>query len=531
MKASTWHSGTTRFRRNGWDDLKEALAVRIQELKEDGFRYIVITSPTRYLQLTSLNDGGFHCEASHRDNDGVGSLTPSTCKRLGQLRWIGSDSPATKKTQRGRTFLRRWPRSTPIDEIAELAVKTFRDVFGVASPAQLTIRRCEFSDKSAPTIKKSGEWVSPSIKNRNLHLPSGSIVRNAHSGRQYRVEKLLGAGGFGAAYRATQIGGAKLVNDCVLKIAIDPQGWHREAYFGELLRGEPGIVSVYETFAWLPLGESQRPLYCLVSELAEGGDLASHLRERPVPWTESRARREITRLARAVKLLHSSGAVHRDITPKNVLVTPGGVLKLGDFGIALHRAGSRNVAADAFAPWFAPSPISGGETVSWKPADDVYQLGQLFALLLIGNAQSTVTPRQVRTLSCSAEAKAVIQRCIGERRRRFANAEELLAGLEGSNAAAGVRRVVRSLKGKRVVFTGSMAILRAKAKLLVKKAGGTVEDNVSRTTDIVVVGENSPNWKAEKKGRKLLDVDRERELGHDIAVITERRFRNLVGLG
>ena len=285
----------------------------------------------------------------------------------------------------------------------------------------------------------------------------------------------------------------------MLKVSIDPRGWHREAYFGELLRGEPGIVSVYETFAWLPQGEQQTPLYCLVSELAEGGDLARHLRERPVAWTESRARREITRLARALKLLHASGAVHRDITPGNVLVTPGGVLKLGDFGIALHRAGSRHVAADAFAPWFAPLAIRGGETVSWKPADDVYQLGQLFALLLIGSAASTVTPRDVRTLSCSAEAKAVIQRCIGERRRRYANAEELLAGLNESSSVPSVRRVVRSLRGKRVVFTGSMTILRAKAKRLVKKAGGTVENSISRATDIVVVGENSPNWKAEKK--------------------------------
>jgi NAD-dependent DNA ligase len=75
-----------------------------------------------------------------------------------------------------------------------------------------------------------------------------------------------------------------------------------------------------------------------------------------------------------------------------------------------------------------------------------------------------------------------------------------------------------------------MTILRAKAKSLVKKAGATVENSISRATDIVVVGENSPNWKAEKKGRKLLDVDRERELGHDIIVITERRFRTLVGL-
>jgi serine/threonine-protein kinase len=536
METSKWQVGTRRCALESWDDLAQTLAVHIQHLKEGGFRYIVVSDSTWYVQLASLGDGSIHSEASHRDREGAERLSPTVCKRLLRLGWLTAEAPDPGATRRARAFLRRWPRTTASDEIAEGSVKTLRDVFGIASPAALTIRRSEFSERSVPTIKKSGEWVSPGNrvqppKNPSLHLPAGSIVRNAHSGRQYRVENLLGSGGFGAAYRATQVSGSRLSGGCVLKIATDPQGWHREAYFGELLRGEPGIVSVYETFAWVPQGEHRRPLYCLVSELAEGGDLARHLRERPVPWTESRARREITRLARAVKLLHASGAVHRDITPGNVLVTPGGVLKLGDFGIALHRAGSRNVAADAFAPRFAPLPIRGRETVSWKPADDVYQLGQLFAFMLIGRAHATVTPRDVKTLACSAEVKAVIQRCIGERRRRFANAEEMLGALGSANVPAPRQRVVRSLLGKHVVFTGTMGILRAKAKRLVKKAGGTVENNISRATDIVVVGQHSPNWKADKKGRKLLDVDRERELGHDIAVISERRFRNLVGLG
>jgi BRCT domain type II-containing protein len=81
------------------------------------------------------------------------------------------------------------------------------------------------------------------------------------------------------------------------------------------------------------------------------------------------------------------------------------------------------------------------------------------------------------------------------------------------------------------VFTGRLKILRRKAaRLLVKRAGGISQANVSRTTDIVVMGEQSPNWKAEKKGQKLLDLDHERERGHRIAVITEKRFQNLIRL-
>lgn len=373
-----------------------------------------------------------------------------------------------------------------------------------------------------------GAWVPPKI-HPALQLPFGSIVRNAISGRQYRVGKLIGAGGFGAVYRVAQVASPKpLPGECVLKVEVGPEAWHRESYFGELLRKESGIVKVHESFAWVPRGKAREPLYCLVSELVEGGDLAHYLEEHPEPWPESRARREIVRLVRAVTLLHASGAVHRDITPKNVFVTPGGVLKLGDFGIALHRVGRRDVRADAFARWFAPEPIRGGKTVSWRPADDVYHLGQLFAVLLNGSAKSKLTAGDVKTLPCSPEAKSVIQRSIGERRKRFANAAEMLTGLE--KRVPPKRGSVRSLDGKRVVFTGALAILRKKAKALVKKAGGIVEDRVSHRTDVVVVGEQSRHWKAEKKGQKLLDVDHELERGHRIAVIAESRFRNLVRL-
>jgi hypothetical protein len=55
-----------------------------------------------------------------------------------------------------------------------------------------------------------------------------------------------------------------------------------------------------------------------------------------------------------------------------------------------------------------------------------------------------------------------------------------------------------------------------------------IENAVSRATDLVVVGGQSPNWKAEAKGQKLLDVDREAELGHQIGILNEERFLALV---
>jgi serine/threonine protein kinase len=370
----------------------------------------------------------------------------------------------------------------------------------------------------------------PVPKNPALRLPSGSVVRSAVSGRQYRVGEVLGSGGFGAVYRITHVlGGKPLTGTCVLKVTLEVGAWHREAYFGELLRDTPGIVRVHESFAWVPRGDEAKPLYCLVSEFVEGGDLIYYLQDHSEPWMEWKARREIVRLLGPLRLLHGAGLVHRDITPRNVFVTAGRELKLGDFGIAAQRLGKQEARANVFAPWFAPTAIKEGKMRAWLPADDVYHLGKLFALLLNGREKARLTPAHVKTLDCSAWAKAIIQRCIGERRRRFANAAEMLKALEKPRPDAAKRTIVRSLEGKRVVFTGRLKILRRKtAHLLVKRAGGISQANVSRTTDIIVMGEQSPNWKAEKKGQKLLDLDHEQERGHRIAIITEKRFQTLI---
>ena len=363
-----------------------------------------------------------------------------------------------------------------------------------------------------------------------LWLRPGLIVRDALSGREYRVVRFLGQGGFGAAYEAGRLSSRNSpAGTCVLKVTVHAATWHREAYFGYLLRHVPALVEVYDSFAWMPPGNARAPLYCLVSEQVEQGDLGSYLERNPQPWPEARARREIVRLLRAVTKIHESGAVHRDITPGNVFVASNCGLKLGDFGIALHRVGRRDVAADAFAPRFAPSAIRSGAK-SWRQADDVHQIGQLYAALLSGVGSRKISAREVKNFPCSAHTKSVLQRCIGERRKCFTSASEMLEYMEVKQEQQPPKRLrVGSLKGKNVVFTGGLSLLRADAKKLARKAGAIVEDRVSHRTDVLIVGDHSPHWKAEEKGQKLLDVDHEAELGHQIAVVTEDRFLTLVG--
>jgi serine/threonine protein kinase len=363
---------------------------------------------------------------------------------------------------------------------------------------------------------KSRRWSA-------LWLDAGVTVQDAIRQKEYRIEKFLGQGGFGAAYQVIRRSPRQR---CVLKVTTEAAAWHREAYFGDLLRHVPALVEVYDSFAWVPSG-GRAPIYCLVSEFVEEGDLRGYLERNPAPWPEPRAHREIVRLLRAITMIHESGAVHRDITPANVFVSSDGHLKLGDFGIALHRAGRREVAADAFAPRFAPRAIQSGAK-RWRQADDVHQIGQLHAALLSGISSRKITVREVKHFTCSVHTKTVLQRSIGQRSKCFANAAAMLAALEapGPRVVPGAR--VNSLRGKRVVFTGGLSIRRADARKLARRAGAIVQAQVGRQTDLVVLGDQSPHWKAEEKGQKLLDVDHQAERGHRIAILKESRFRALV---
>src|SRR5580658_10479120 len=105
------------------------------------------------------------------------------------------------------------------------------------------------------TVRANNERRVAGPKNPELRLQFGSVVRSALSGRQYRVGEVLGTGGFGAVYRITDItGGKPLPGTCVLKVTLEVGAWHREAYFGELLRETAGIVQVHESFAWVQRG-------------------------------------------------------------------------------------------------------------------------------------------------------------------------------------------------------------------------------------------------------------------------------------
>ena len=136
----------------------------------------------------------------------------------------------------------------------------------------------------------------------------------------YRIVSKLGEGGMSAVYRATD---TKLNRDVAVKVLTDAfaadsarmQRFEREAQVLASLN-HPNIAAIY--------GVEKG---AIVMELVEGAEPAGPL---PVATVVDYARQ----IAAGLEAAHEKGIVHRDLKPANIKVTPDGVVKLLDFGLA-----------------------------------------------------------------------------------------------------------------------------------------------------------------------------------------------------
>jgi len=162
----------------------------------------------------------------------------------------------------------------------------------------------------------------------------------------YEITDPIGAGGMGEVYRARD---TKLKRDVALKVlpesfAADPARMMRFEREAELLASlnHPNIAHIY--------GIEDR---ALVMELVEGETLKRPL---PVETALNYARQ----IAEAIEAAHEKGIVHRDLKPANIMITPAGVVKVLDFGLA-KAADEFSASGDpANSPTLTISPTQAG---------------------------------------------------------------------------------------------------------------------------------------------------------------------------
>ena len=362
-------------------------------------------------------------------------------------------------------------------------------------------------------------------RTRHLLIPDG-IISSPETKLQYRVGRLLGQGGFGQVYLAKRLGRSAVVPQVVcIKVSPRIDGWLREAYFGQLLDGHPRAIRVYDAF---PLIRTDgQVLYCLTLEYARFGDLSAFLSGGGKGWSETGARREIAGILEVLGKLHRGQALHRDLTPLNVFVCDGRRLKLGDFGIVRQQSDQRGITAHTMNALTAPSDILARAVPRWQARDDVYQVGQLLGMLIKGDAMARLRPFEIRRLACTDHLKEIVYRCIGERRKRYDTANEMIEALRNPPALLKVG-VLRTLKGVHLTFTGILSKRRSEAVRAARRAGAIIHSGPSAKTTVVVRGRPNPLQAAGRDaGLKLMEIKRLREKGLRITLLNETQFWRL----
>src|SRR6476646_1848600 len=211
-------------------------------------------------------------------------------------------------------------------------------------------------------------------------------LRPGQSVGPYEIVSAIGAGGMGEVYRARD---TKLDREVAIKVlpaafAQDPERlarFEREAKVLAALN-HPNIAQIY--------GLEQR---ALVMELVEGETLKGPL---PVETALNYAKQ----IADALEAAHEKGITHRDLKPANIMITPAGVVKVLDFGLA---AVAQDPASDGTDPSNSPTltmratqagmimgtaAYMSPEQAAGKPVDkraDIWAFGVVLYELLTGH--------------------------------------------------------------------------------------------------------------------------------------------------
>jgi serine/threonine protein kinase len=203
----------------------------------------------------------------------------------------------------------------------------------------------------------------------------------------YELRARIGAGGFGAVYRAYQ---PIVARDVAIKIVLPQYANHPD--FIRRFEAEALLVARLEHAHIVPLYDYWREpggAY-LVMRWLRGGSLRAALR-RGLPPLESVAR-QLEQITAALAMAHRQGVVHRDVKPDNILLDEEGDAYLADFGIAkdLVRDATLSITGQLVGSpaYLSPEQVKGDPAT---PHSDIYSLGITLYEWLTGQTPFSTT--------------------------------------------------------------------------------------------------------------------------------------------
>ncbi len=276
-------------------------------------------------------------------------------------------------------------------------------------------------------------------------LPSDDAtqVMGAPARSRYRIIRELGRGGMGIVYQAEdevllRLVAYKVLPDAIQRDAKALEYFLREARIAASLQ-HPNIVTIYDA------GQSADGVY-IAMEYVEGRSLQQLLDDKstlPLPRSLGVFRQACLGLVHA----HSQNVVHRDIKPANMMITPAGVVKLTDFGLAaLVNEAIAQVTSVRGTPFYmAPEQILGEEI---SALSDQYSLGCTLYRMVTGRppfVEGDVLYHHIHTEAASPRERnpqipawldsIILRTMMKDRTNRFPSVAALLQELDRSLAS------------------------------------------------------------------------------------------------
>ncbi|HVG23547.1 MAG TPA: protein kinase [Thermoanaerobaculia bacterium] len=267
---------------------------------------------------------------------------------------------------------------------------------------------------------------------------------------RYRVLSLLGAGGMGEVYLASD---DRLGRRVAIKILPEAVGRDEEAKLRMLREARavatldhPNVCTIYE------VGEHDDGRPYIVMQFVEGETLFDRLRQ--ARMSPSEVLDVAMQVAAALDEAHSHGIIHRDVKPMNVMLTPRGQVKVLDFGLAKFTAARDTSVTDHLesragiitgtAPYMSPEQLRGAPI---DARSDIFSLGVVLYEMVTGrrpfertSTVATITailfedPDPIDEPGFSAFVPIIRRALAKEPSKRYSTAAQLLDALNDIKA-------------------------------------------------------------------------------------------------